>query len=301
MREAGTGASPASSLFYGKDARAVLRRRPARSVNCIVSSPPFWLHRSYGGEPQEWEDGWTGHLGLESDPNQYAAHVAEVLRAAKRVLRTDGVLWLHLGDTRMAHSGAVPTVGRGQEGKRARKDTGYAESVVVKRPTPTSLGLRFKSLAGIPWRVVFALQKDGWIVRNEMIWHRPDHMPTPARDRLLTGHESIFLLSRSRSYWFDREAAIENELSVRLRRTVWEFATGRSRGRHHAVMPTSIIKPMIQMGCPPGGTVLDPFAGTASTGEAALRLGRSFIGVELNAEFEEHARERLLDVRRGPE
>lgn len=299
MKDTDPSSGPTWKCHYGIDAQDALRGLAAKSLNCVVTSPPFWLHRSYGGEEQAWADGWRGHLGLEPHPDKYVAHIAEVMQEVKRVLRTDGVVWLHLGDTRMSNRGAVPTEGRGREGARAARDDGYAESVVVDRPVPSSVGLRFKALVGIPWRVAFALQNDGWIIRNEVIWSRPDHMPSPARDRLHTGHETVFLLSRSPRYWFNREAAIENGLSVRLRRTVWEYGTGRSRGRHHAVMPTAIIEPMILMGCPPGGTVLDPFAGTASTGEAALRLGRNFVGVELNAAFEAEALVRLQGVEPG--
>jgi len=274
-------------LLYGIDARKALSRFGRTRANCIVSSPPYWLHRKYGGEPQKWEDDWVGELGLETQPDQYARHMAEVFRSARKVLRTDGVLWLVLGDTYMSNETNDPTRMRtGIQGKRIEKDKSYADAAAIHiRPAPKDVGLRFKALTGVPWRVAFALQKDGWILRNEMIWHRPDHMPSRARDRLLTGHETVFLFSRSRHYWFDREGAMAAGLPTERRRDVWTFPRGRSRGRHHAVMPTSIIEPMIRMGCPEGGVVLDPFAGTSAVGEMALKLGRNYIGIDLNETY----------------
>ena len=148
----------------------------------------------------------------------------------------------------------------------------------------------------MPWRVAFALQADGWIVRNEIVWHRPDSMPSRASDRLLTGHETIFLLSRSRRYSFDRDAAVQAGFPVELSRDVWTFNCGRSRGKHHAVMPVNLAEAMILMGCPKGGTVLDPFAGTASTGEAAMKQHRNFIGVDLCESYLTEARKRLENL-----
>jgi DNA modification methylase len=282
-------------LLYRIGARDALAQMPSKTVQCVVTSPPYWLHRRYGGKPQEWADGWEGHLGLEQDPDDYVDHLIEILQAVKRVLATDGVVWLNIADTYMVHRYEPKTGVGGIQGRKVDSDDSYRDAVATGlRPTPRSVGLKYKSLAGIPWRLGLALLRDGWTVRNEIIWHRPDHLPSKARDRLLTGHETIFLLSKSRSYEFDREGAIEEAgLPSALRRDVWTFPTGRSRGKHHAVMPMSIIEPMIRMGCPMGGTVLDPFAGTASVGEVALKLGRSFIGIDVCEDYLPDAQERL--------
>jgi len=284
-----------ANLLYGQDARAALKGLGRTRVNCVITSPPYWLHRRYGVELQTWEDGWVGELGLEADPDQYARHVAEVFRAVRRVLKTDGVVWLNLADTYMSNETGDPSeIKTGIQGQRISKNKAYATMAATNiRPAPTDVGLRLKSLAGIPWRVAFALQEDGWIVRNEVIWHRPDHMPSRTTDRLLSGHETIFLLSRSRRYTFDREAALKAGFPIELRRDVWTFNCGRSRGKQQAVMPVNLAEVMVLMGCPKGGTVLDPFAGTASVGEASMKQGRNFIGIDLNESYLEEARERL--------
>ncbi len=284
-----------ANLHYGMDARTALDSLGRTRVNCVVTSPPYWLHRQYGADPQEWEDGWTGELGLEPDPDQYAAHIAEVFRSVRRVLRTDGVAWMALSDTFMSNETGSPSkIKTGIQGKRLSINDSYQKSTATHiRPAPTDVGLRFKSLAGIPWRVAFALQRDGWIVRNEMIWHKPDSMPSRAADRLLVAHETVFLISRSRKYYFNRDAAAKEGFPIELSRDVWTFNSGRSKGRHHAVMPTNIAEAMISMGCPKGGTVLDPFAGSATTGEATMRQHRNFIGIDLNEDYLTEARQRL--------
>ncbi len=284
-----------ADLFYGQDSRSTLDGLGKTRVNCVITSPPYWLQRQYGTEPQSWKDGWAGELGLEPDPDQFARHVAEVFRSVKRVLRTDGVVWLNIGDTYMSNETGDPSkITTGIQGQRISKNKSYEESTAThKRPTPTDVGLRFKSLAGIPWRVAFALQADGWIIRNEMIWHRPDSMPSRASDRLLVGHETIFLLSRSRTYQFDRYAAALAGFPTELSRDVWTFNCGRSRGKHHAVMPVNLAEAMVLMGCPKGGTILDPFAGTAAVGEAAMKQHRNFIGIDLNESYLKEARKRL--------
>ena len=284
-----------ANLHYGHDARTVLNGLGRTRVNCVITSPPYWLHRRYGSEPQEWEDGWVGELGLEPDPDQYAQHVAEVFRAVRRVLKTDGTAWLNLGDTYMSNpTGAPSKIKTGIQGKRISSDVSYEKATAThNRPSPSDVGLRLKSLAGIPWRVAFALQRDGWIVRNEIIWHRPDSMPTRASDRLIVGHETIFLLSRARKYRFDRDAAVQAGFPVELSRDVWTFNCGRSRGKHHAVMPVNLAEAMILMGSTKGRTVLDPFSGTASVGEAAMKQHRNFIGIDLNESYFDEARNRL--------
>jgi len=284
-----------AEALYGQGAVKVLRTLPTGSVNCLITSPPYWGHRSGTGEPQTWGDGWTGHLGLEPDPDQYAAHVVEVMHEARRVLRRDGSLWLILGDTYMSNpiSRRIPPTGI--QGKRAHEVESYADAMAVgHRPAPSSIGLRFKSLVGVPWRVAQALQEDRWWLRSEIIWSCPNKMPSRATDRPLVAHETIFLLARSRKYYFDREAGLESALGKQALKSVWTVPwTHKNRSDHPAAMPPGLVEPMVQMGCPTGGTVLDPFAGSGTTGEVALRLGRSWLGIDVNEDYLGMVEERL--------
>ncbi len=238
------------------------------------------MHQAFPVEPQRWADGWVGNLGLEPHPDQYAAHVAEVFAVAKRVLRPDGVAWIILADSYASSPNFASSTNR------------YGKSGAAgHRPPPSTIGVRHKSLVGVPWRVALALQADGWAIRNEITWEKPNAKPSDAKDRLLVHHETIFMLSRSRKYFFDR-AAVGPEFS----KTVWTMKATKGRGGHFAVKPMGIIEPMIRMGCPPGGVVLDPFAGTGTVGEVAVRLGRGFVGIDLCREWEEAARKRLRSL-----
>lgn len=283
-----------AKALYGQDAREVLRTLPTGAANCIVTSPPYWGHRAGTGEPQTWADGWVGHLGLEPHPDQYAAHVTEVFHEARRVLRRDGTVWLVIGDTFMSNPISRRLPPTGIQGKRAHEVDGYADALAVgHRPAPSSIGLRFKSLVGVPWRVARALQEDRWWIRSEIIWSCPNKMPSRATDRPLVAHETVFLLTRARTYYFDREAGQESGLGKETGKTVWTVPWSKNRSGHPAAMPPALVEPMVLMGCPPGGTVLDPFAGSGTTGEVALRHGRNWVGIDVNDNYLGMVEERL--------
>jgi DNA modification methylase len=257
----------AVTLYHGS-AGDVLASLPAGSVNCIVTSPPYFGLRNYGVE---------GQLGMELQPNDFISALVAVLREARRVLADDGTLWLNLGDsysTYPANRGAST----GIEAKRKRDP----------RPrVPKGAGLSgdrpVNNMLGIPWRVALALQDDGWTLRNEIIWHKPNAMPESVRTRLAGVHEHLFMLSKKPRYWFDQAAL--HEPGTRKPGDVWSINTRPFRGYHDAVFPPAIPERCILAGCRPGGTVLDPFSGSGTTGLAALAHGRKYIGIDLNAEY----------------
>lgn len=295
------------------DSREVLAGLPAQSVHTCVTSPPYFGLRDYGHE---------GQIGLEETPDAYVQRLVEVFRGVRRVLRDDGTLWLNLGDsyynTRPGSGGKCVLPGAGKSMTEGRYHDGKRDF--------TGTGLKPKDLIGIPWRVAFALQADGWYLRQDIIWHKPNPMPESVRDRCTKAHEYIFLLTKSPRYYFDHEAIKEgaktndprrpytsqgakqldgraewksgerrdgNDFTKRNRRSVWTVTTKPFKGAHFATFPPDLIEPCILAGCPEGGTVLDPFFGAGTTGLVAQQHGRRTVGIELNAEYIALARARL--------
>lgn len=304
---------PALSVFQG-DCLSVLQKIPDNSINCCVTSPPYWGLRDYGVE---------GQIGLEKTPQEYVAKMVEVFTEVRRVLCDDGTLWMNLGDS----YATSPAGNFGKDMPKPADGGAYREN---KPKMDWSLGgLKPKDLCGIPWRVAFALQADGWYLRSDIIWHKPNPMPESVTDRPTKAHEYIFLLSKSQRYRYDAEAITEssqnsgkvislgeksfskgqanangiqasgNGLAIkytvpqnRNRRSVWTVPTAPYSEAHFATFPPDLIKPCILAGCPVGGTVLDPFGGSGTTGMVALELGRKAILIELNPKYIELIRGR---------
>lgn len=256
------------TLILG-DALETLRTLPSGSVDCIVTSPPYYGLRDYGV---------PGQYGLEPTPQEYVATMTAVFGEARRVLADDGTLWLTVGDSYYSAKGRP--VG-GDSKQRARRG--------FDRPLDRSgLGYPRKSLLMIPARVAIALQEDGWTLRSEIIWRRPDAMPEPtARDRPARTTERIYLLTPGPRYHYARTAPSASD--------VWTIGTDRAAGSagHAAAYPVEIPARAITAGCRPGGVVLDPFSGSGTTGEAARRLGRRYIGIDLSTEYHDLARDRV--------
>jgi len=259
-------------VIHVGDCLEVLRGMDSASVQTCVTSPPYWGLRDYGVE---------GQLGLEKTPDEYVAKMVDVFREVRRVLRDDGTLWLNLGDSYSARSG-----------------TGYTQMAT------TAPGLKTKDLIGIPWRVAFALQADGWYLRQDIIWHKPNPMPESVRDRCTKAHEYIFLLSKSRRYYFDSEAMKEPTVQsesgfgneTRNRRSVWSVNLRPYKGAHFATFPPDLIRPCVRAGCPIGGVVLDPFAGSGTTAQVAFEEGRLSVLCELNPSYVKLIEERLAPL-----
>jgi len=224
--------------------------------------------------------------------------MVEVFSEVRRTLRDDGTLWLNLGD---CYAGSVGSGGSTKTGFNNRYfgrngalgKQGSTEGLVSKRKLDH--GLKTKDLIGIPWRVAFALQADGWWLRSDIIWHKPNPMPESVTDRPTKAHEYIFLLSKSSRYYYDADAikmpARDSTLLV-ARRSVWSVASNRYPGSHFATFPPKLVEPCVLAGCPEGGIVLDPFFGSGTTGQVAEQCGRAWFGVELNPEYETLIRER---------
>ena len=282
--------------------------RPAK--NCIVTSPPYYGLRDYGVE---------GQYGLEETPAEYVANQRDLFRELRRVLADDGTLWLNIGDS-YARNPAKGTTGTMNGRNIARM--GYAGNRIGKPDLPE------KNLLGIPWRVAFALQDDGWILRNAIIWNKPNAMPESVTDRLSGRYEMLFMFAKQQRYWFDLDPIRvdydgERAVSRRVRSghvnkpnsakgawtaesvdavgrnpgDVWEIPTQPFSAAHFAVYPVALPTRCILAGCKPGGTVLDPFSGSGTTGLAAQRTGRKYIGIDLSTDYLDLSlRTRLLNA-----
>jgi DNA modification methylase len=249
------------------------------SVDCCITSPPFWGLRDYGV---------GGQIGLEKSPEEYLSRLVEVFREVRRVLRKDGTLWLQVDDSYISQGG--PQV---DGTKQAR---GSQQGAWGGRSRSAPAGYRPKNLTGIPWRLALALQADGWNLRCDVIWDKPNAMCERVRDRPTRSHEYLFLLTRSRSYNYNYEAMLEDAISQgyekRNRRSVWSVMTQAVKG-HSATFPPALVAPCILAGCPVGGVVLDPFAGSGTVGLVARDLGRRSILIELNPGYCDLARQRI--------
>ena len=286
---------------------ARLRDLEDQSINTCITSPPYWGLRNYEEE---------GQIGLENTPEEFVENLVQVFREVKRVLRDDGTVWLNLGDS-YSSGGRTTTT---NQTLRGDKDYG------VTRPKPSE-GIKPKDLIGIPWRVAFALQADGWYLRQDIIWHKPNPMPESVRDRCTKAHEYIFLLSKNAKYYFDNEAIKEDAVAKnrtagnkvpqkgtdqpfsetkqglikaqqkkyqkRNKRSVWTVTTKPFKGAHFATFPMDLIEPCVLAGCPEGGTVLDPFGGAGTTALVANKHNRNAILIELNQDYIDLTRGRL--------
>lgn len=305
--------------IHNGDCLEVLRTLADCSVQCCVTSPPYWGLRDYGVD---------GQLGLESSPESYVAKMVEVFREVRRVLRDDGTLWLNLGDTyggpASNNQGGMSKIGSGK-----KTNNGAIFKGRLQAP-----GCRAKDLVGIPWRVAFALQADGWRLRQDIIWHKPNPMPESVRDRCTKAHEYVFLMTKSERYFYDAESIKERSVhkpaqrevvvnedgrkavrsdiesrhrssisggqslqsspdGTRSRRSVWTIPPRPYKGAHFATMPPALVEPCILAGTKEGHAVLDPFSGSGTTGAVAIALRRNYVGIELNAAYIELSRERI--------
>jgi DNA modification methylase len=258
------------SVLYEGDALTVLQRLPSDSVQCAVTSPPYWGLRDYNNPDQ---------IGLEETLPQFINRLRTVFSEVKRVLRPDGVFWVNIGDGYTS----------GNRGWRAPDKKNPARAMDVRPSTPE--GLKAKDLMGIPWRLAFALQDDGWYLRADVIWNKPNAMPESVKDRPTRSHEYVFMLTKGERYYYDKKAVLE--ANGRNRRSVWDVHTQGFAGAHFATFPPKLIEPCIKSSSRPGDFVLDPFFGSGTVGLVAQNLGRSFVGVELNPAYVDLAATRI--------
>jgi len=269
-----------------------------RCVQCVVTSPPYWGLRDYGVGAQ---------LGLEATPELYVAQMVQVFREVQRVLADDGVLWLNIGDSYNSHPGQRKTTDK----IGPKQETNVGSNTVGSRSVEDC---KAKDLVGIPWLLAFALRADGWYLRSDIIWSKPNPMPESVTDRPTKAHEYLFLLTKAERYYYDADAIKEigAELphvrdrasrmgskwrevktggdgapeimydGTRNKRSVWNIATMPYAGAHFATMPEKLVEPCLLAGCPVGGLVLDPFVGSGTVGAVAERLGRRWVGTDLS-------------------
>jgi DNA modification methylase len=298
------------------DNRETLKQLPDRSVQTVVTSPPYWGLRDYGNDDQ---------IGLEQSPSEFIEQLCLVFDEIWRVLKDDGTLWVNLGDSYAGNNSRASNGGRAGYGTER-------EGVFAK----SGDGLKTKDLVGIPWRFAFAMQDRGWYLRQDIIWHKPNPMPESVTDRCTKSHEYIFLLTKSPKYYFDNVAIKEpvSEVSLkraeygwdsdrpstknasmggqgihvekmgtrfvnpegRNKRSVWTITTKPYKEAHFATYPPDLILPCILAGSKEGDIVLDPFSGSGTTGEVALKHNRNYIGLELNPEYAKLSEKRLTDA-----
>lgn len=295
-------------LYHG-DVLAVLQGLPAGIAQTCVTSPPYWGLRDYGtGDAQ---------LGLEATPDQYVAKMVEVFREVRRVLRDDGTLWLNIGDSYNANQGAGFNAHRDTRPHLSGEGVGQKRIDAANRNTamPRPPGLKPKDLVGIPWRLAFALQADGWYLRSDIIWAKPNPMPESVTDRPTKAHEYVFLFSKQPRYYWDADAvrepsdhphlagklqkvsyhddsAMRNDgdsvavrTAARNLRSVWQIATQPFPEAHFATYPEALVERCIKAGSRDGDLVLDPFIGSGTTAAVARRHGRRSIGIDLSADY----------------
>ena len=344
------------------DCLEVLKTLPSESINCCITSPPYWGLRDYG--TAKWEGGdkncehtishysdnlkpdcdrpvrgdrslcikcgakrIDSQIGLELTPQEYVDKIIDVFREVKRVLKNDGTLWLNLGDS---YNGSG-----GNHQPHHKNDTGFQGKIGAEKYRGQGRNieeLKPKDLVGIPWRVAFALQADGWYLRQDIIWHKPNPMPESVTDRCTKAHEYIFLMSKNPNYYFNNEAIQEPcttqegrpsaivrdrvylynskqaalgrprggeetpEPTTRNKRSVWSVNVRPYKEAHFATFPKELIEPCVLAGCPKDGTILDPFGGSGTTAEVAIENGRNALLIELNPEYIEIANTRISNT-----
>ena len=244
-----------------------------KSVQAIVTSPPYWGLRDYNAD---------GQLGEELVPEEFVKNLTTLFGKAKRVLKDDGTLWVNIGDTYFGAKG-----GHWEGGNSITNDDTGGNYRMHRKAPPKHPRLKTKDLTGVPWMLAFAMQKDGWYLRQDIIWHKPNPMPEAVKDRCVKSHEYIFLFSLKPKYYFDYKAVQEDAIGeeFRNRRSVWTINTAQSGEAHFAVFPEKIPELCIKAGTKEGDIVLDPFMGSGTTATVAKRLGRKWIGIELNEEY----------------
>jgi len=293
------------------DCRETMRKWASEGVKAqtCVTSPPYFGLRDYGHD---------GQIGLEETPEDYIKAMVEVFRCVWDVLEDDGTLWLNIGDSYAGNNSRASNNGRAGFGNAREK--------VVNR---TGEGLKTKDLIGIPWMLAFALRADGWFLRQDIIWHKPNPMPESVQDRCTKAHEYIFLLTKSQKYYYDHEAikdpvkddwgtrdrangkyhnegtglqphsGLEKSYEMANKRSVWSVPVKPYTGAHFAVFPSELIEPCILAGAPLGGIVLDPFMGSGTTAQVSQDLGRQYIGCELNPAYEKLQKKRTAQTSLG--
>ena len=250
-------------IFRG-DALEVLIALPDNYVDCCVTSPPYYNQRDFGV---------AGQIGREDTPEEYVERLTDIFREVRRVLKPDGTLWLNTSDS-------------------------YAGNSIGSRTK--AFGIKPKDMIGIPWMLALSLRNDGWYLRSDIIWNKTNAMPSPVRDRPVSSYEHIFLLSKSPKYYYDldalKELSADGSATMRRGRDVWNLSKNNAQNPHYSAYPVGLAERCILAGCKSDGVVLDPFAGSGTTGIAALRNGRDCLMIELNPRYCDFAEKRIMQA-----
>jgi len=310
-----------TNKIYIGNCTEVLKTFPDNCVDMVVTSPPYWQLRNYEMD---------GQLGLEKTPEEYVENLVKVFRKIKRVLKPNGTVWLNLGDCYYGGGWKGDKSDKSKSKQATNKGSMCGKTMQHDQPHPI---IKTKDLVGIPWMTAFALRKDGWFLRQDIVWFKTNSMPESVTDRCTKSHEYVFLLSKSPKYYFDYKAIQEiatgydgrkdtkmkgslkykkavmpnstehtmalrghqrwqtNEKGSMLRnkRSVWSIPNKANNEKHYASFPVKLIKPMILAGSKENDIVLDPFMGIGTTAIVAKRLGRRFVGIELNPQYAKRA------------
>jgi DNA modification methylase len=258
-----------SALICG-DAERIVSQLPEGVFQSCITSPPYWSLRDYD---------IPGQIGLEDSVYEYIDHLTRVFSQVRRVLRDDGTLWLNIGDSYTS----------GGRTWRATDKKNRVRAMNVRPPTPK--GLKSKDLIGVPWLLAFALQREGWYLRADIIWNKPNCQPESVKDRPTRSHEYLFLFSKSERYRYDHKAV--RGPNDRNLRTVWDIWTRPYPEAHFATFPSALVEPCVKISSEQRDLILDPFIGSGTTGLVALKFARRFVGIELNPAYLEIAEERL--------
>ncbi len=271
----------AESIIIQGDTREMIRLIPDDTFDCVITSPPYWGVRDYGMD---------GQIGAEPDLDDYVSGLVAVFSEVRRVLKNHGTFWLNIGNTYTSG------------GRKWRQEDSKNKGRAMSYRPPTPKGLKKKDLVGVAWMVALACQLEGWYLRNDLIWYKPNCQPESVRDRFTVAHEYLFMFSKSEHYYFDQDAIKErtsNGNGVKNKRSVWSINTEPYPEAHFAVFPTALIRPCILAGTQPNGLVLDPFFGTGTVGHVANELDRRCVGIEMNPDFIRMARKRLSVAQRA--
>lgn len=297
----------------------VLKTFSDKSINCCITSPPYYGLRDYGV---------SGQIGNEDTPEQYIEKLVNVFEEVRRILKDDGVLWLNLGDSWLGTGGDRKNSSNNKVFNDIQKHN-PKEGRYKRNQNMKATGIKCKDLIGIPWMAAFALRESGWYLRQDIIWAKGNPMPESVKDRCTKSHEYIFLLTKSRKYYFDNESIKEPAVTqpkardknkegyqadypkgdrfssgervygadgMRNKRDVWNVNIKPCKEAHFATFPDTLIEPCVLAGCPEGGIILDPFMGAGTTGMVAKRNNRNYVGIELNSNYIQIAESRINNI-----
>ncbi len=268
-------------LVLHGDTRNLIKEIPDNFFQCVITSPPYWGVRDYGVENQ---------IGAEADLDEYIDTLVSIFSEVRRVLRSDGTFWLNIGNTYTSG------------GRKWRQEDSKNKGRAMSYRPPTPEGLKKKDLIGVAWILAMACQREGWYLRNDIIWNKPNCQPESVKDRLTVSHEYLFLFSKSEKYYFNQEAIKEsanNGNGLKNKRTVWAINTEPYPDAHFAVFPRNLIRPCILAGSRENDLIFDPFYGVGTVGVAAIELKRRCVGIELKSDFIKMAKKRSTAVQLG--